>query len=338
MKKRGGISISENTLSQKEIDALIGNLSSLKLQDEEDQGLKPYDFKQANRLTREQARLLMRIYEQLARSASTSISARLQRPTVIKVKSVQQLTYGEFVYSLPNTTAVAIYRDKLTDQPILMQQSCELALSMYDRLCGGTGAISQNRELTEIECSVLSSQVFQLIANGLERAWAGLLPLDLEYRSLETSLLHMGVMPDRDVIVIGTFEVAIGGSNDLLTICCPYALMENVLGRSIGDLLYRQHLKQTRSDTSWLHRSVEGVPVDVEVVLGEARLSTRDLVGLEVGDVIVLDRRVDEPLEIRVGGISKFTGRPGLVGRRMAVVIERKTVDGGPDGGNRCVG
>ncbi|HHV79623.1 MAG TPA: hypothetical protein GXX40_08475 [Firmicutes bacterium] len=308
---------------------MIGNLSSLRMNENEPKRLELYDFKRANRLTREQARLLMRIYEQLARSSSTAISARLQRPTVIRVKSVQQLTYGEFVYSLPNPTAVAIYRDKLTDQPVLIQQSCELALSMYDRLCGGNGSTGQNRDLTEIECSVLSSQVFQLIVNGLERAWAGLLTMELEYKSLETSLLYMGVMPDRDVVVVGTFEVSVGGSNDLITICCPYALMENVLGRSIGDLLYRQHTKQTRADTSWLQKLVQLITVDVEVILGEANVGTGDLAGLEIGDVITLNRRVDEPLEVRVGGIPKFEGRPGLLGRRLAVVIERRTVDKG---------
>lgn len=302
---------------------LIRNLGSIQEKEEPapEKELEVYDFRRANRLTREQARLLMRIYEQLARSASTSISARLQRPVIIRCKSVQQLSYGEFVYSLPSATAVAIYHDRVSDQPVMIQISTELALSMYDRLCGGGGVVGQGRELTEIECSVLSSQIFDLIANGLQRAWAGLLNLDLEFRSVETSLIHLGIMPDRDVVVVGTFDVTMAGTSDLLTLCCPYTLMESVLGKSMRDLFYRQHGKQSHVDLSRLKKLVGEVPVEVEVMLGEAQVEMQQLLNLEQGDVIVLDRRVDEPLEVRVGGVPKFRAVPGVVGKRLAVVV-----------------
>ncbi|MGB9866955.1 MAG: flagellar motor switch protein FliM [Bacillota bacterium] len=316
--------ISDITLSQNEIDMLIRNLGSAAPVLEEPRSedrVEVYDFRRANRLTREQGRLLMRIYEQLGRSASTAISARLQRPVVIRCKSVQQLSYGEFVYSLPSATAVAIYHDKVSDQPVMVQISTELAMSMYDRLCGGSGAVGIGRELTEIECSVLASQIFDLIASALERAWAGLLNLDLEFKSVETSLVHLGIMPDRDVVVVGTFDVTMAGTNDLLTLCCPYTLMESVLGKSMRDLFYRQHGKQSQVDLSRLKRLVGEAQVEVEVMLGEAQVDMQQLLELQRGDVIVLDRRVDEPLEVRVSGVPKFRALPGVVGKRLAVVV-----------------
>jgi len=67
--------------------------------------------------------------------------------------------------------------------------------------------------------------------------------------------------------------------------------------------------------------SVDRVSLPVVVELGKATISLKELLSLEVGDVVVLDKRVGEPLNILVGKKVKMKGMPGRSGRRLAIKI-----------------
>jgi flagellar motor switch protein FliM len=63
------------------------------------------------------------------------------------------------------------------------------------------------------------------------------------------------------------------------------------------------------------------VSLPLVVELGSASLTVRELLNLPVGQVIKLDTSAQGSLAVRVGEHTKFTARPGLVGRNMAVEI-----------------
>ena len=64
--------------------------------------------------------------------------------------------------------------------------------------------------------------------------------------------------------------------------------------------------------------------------LGRTDISIEDLLFLQLGDVIQLNSKIEDPLIINVGEIPKFTAQPGKLKKRMAVqVIE--TLKGGED-------
>ena len=61
------------------------------------------------------------------------------------------------------------------------------------------------------------------------------------------------------------------------------------------------------------------LPITTE--LGHGAMSIEDFLYLQVGDVISLDRKIDDPLLVKVGDIPKFTAQPGHLRNRMAVQI-----------------
>ncbi len=69
---------------------------------------------------------------------------------------------------------------------------------------------------------------------------------------------------------------------------------------------------------------VHALPVSLEVELGTAQVRLSELSNLRVGDVILLDQRVEEQVVIRTGGHTLFRGRPGRIGSRIALRIESK--------------
>jgi len=66
---------------------------------------------------------------------------------------------------------------------------------------------------------------------------------------------------------------------------------------------------------------VQELPLRLTVNLGTARLSLLHLGALQVGDVLLLDQPIDEPLPATLGGQVKFLVWPGAKGTRQAVAI-----------------
>ncbi len=50
-------------------------------------------------------------------------------------------------------------------------------------------------------------------------------------------------------------------------------------------------------------------------------VTVQDLLDLEVGDVIPLDRGRHENLDVKLGSLTKFKGTPGKLGSKLGVVI-----------------
>jgi flagellar motor switch protein FliM len=63
------------------------------------------------------------------------------------------------------------------------------------------------------------------------------------------------------------------------------------------------------------------IPLELRGVLGTAAFTLDELVGLQVGDVIVLDRRVDDPVEIVLEGRPRFRARMGASGQAVALEL-----------------
>jgi flagellar motor switch protein FliM len=75
---------------------------------------------------------------------------------------------------------------------------------------------------------------------------------------------------------------------------------------------------------------VRGLDVDLRVILGHASIRIADYLELQAGDVLVLDRKVGEPLEVRAGAEHSFTAQPGRSGDRLAVrILERRQQESG---------
>ena len=106
-------------LSQEEIDALLevvddgGDAESLEKEDVLHQKqVTLYDFKRPNRVSKEQLRAFKSIHDKMARSLSSQISAVMRSIVEIQLHSVDQMTYGEFLMSLPSPTSFNVFSMK----------------------------------------------------------------------------------------------------------------------------------------------------------------------------------------------------------------------------------
>jgi flagellar motor switch protein FliM len=319
-----------DVLSQEEIDALLGALSAGEIRaeeigaerEEEAAKVRPYDFYRPSKFSKEQIRTIYMLHETFGRLWSSTLSGVLRNYVSLSVNSVDQVTYQEFIQSIPNPTITASFTLAPLEGKALLEFSPTIGFPIIDRLLGGAGLSSlQARELTEIEEHVLSN----LIDEGmvfLKEAWSTMIDLSPELVDIESNPLFVQIVPPSDMILLITVEARIGDFSGIINIVYPYVLLEPILSMLSAQTLYavgtRAPSEESQARTQGVLMSVN-LPVTVE--LGQAACTMRELLGLEVNDIIVLNRRTDQDLDVRVGELIKFKCAPGMLGKHRAAQV-----------------
>ena len=316
-------------LSQAEIDALLNALSGPesapndpKKPDEGHKKVRVYDFKRPNKFSKEQIHTIQAIHENYARLLANSFSAYLRTFVTMSVHAVEQLTYDEFIKSMPNPTIMNIFQmDPLAGNAIL-EINPGLAFGILDRLFGGQGEAPEKiRGLTDIERTVLEKIVNRSLGH-LSEAWDNVIQFQPKLDMIETNPLFTQIVSPSEMVVLVTFQTAIGENQGMMNLCLPFIVLEPIINKLSAHFWFAGTAKsQTAENMANLRARIEKARVNLSAVLGQASINLGDLLELQKGDVIQLDTSIKNDLPIMVGSKQKFLGRPGVVGSKMAVEI-----------------
>ncbi len=313
----------DDILSQQEIDDLINQVADQVQEDEIPAKVAVYDFKRPHRFSKDRVRALQRIHEQFAREFSGMVSAKLRARVDLNVASIEQLTFGEFIRSVPNPSVIILCDMQPLEGSLIMQLSPDISFLLYDRLCGGPGmSLGRSRELTDIELAVLNTQLFEPMAESFENAWSDIMDLRVNLQSIESNPQFLQVMQERETVVLISLALGIGKTRDLINICISYSALEPVLKKLTSLRLFDSLRRRTGpADAQMLQAKVKETPITVDVELGSTVVTVADLLNLQVGDVISLDRKRQENLDVQVGELGKFLASPGKLGGKLGIVI-----------------
>ena len=316
-------------LSQDEIDQLLTAISAGETEPEalrpaaDTRKIKIYDFKRPDKFSKEQIRTISMMHDTFARLTTTSLSAQLRSMVQVHVASVDQLTYEEFIRSIPTPTTLAIINmDPLKGNAIL-EVDPAITFSIIDRLFGGTGAGTKSQhELTDIEQSVMEGIIVRILGN-MREAWTQVIDLRPRLGQIDTNPQFAQIVPPTDMVVLVTLETKIGDVEGMINFCIPYLTIEPIIGKLSTQFWFSTvHKGTTTENLNVLKDKLSSVDVNIVAEIGKINISIRDVLSIRTGDVIRLyDTKIGDPYSLNVGSRKKFLCRPGVVGKKMAVQI-----------------
>lgn len=319
-------------LSQEEIDQLLTAINAGETEPEDfkpttdTRKIKIYDFKRPDKFSKEQIRTVSIMHETFARLTTTSLSANLRSMVHVHVASVDQLTYEEFIRSIPTPTTLAIINmDPLKGNAIL-EIDPAVTFSIIDRLFGGTGeGTKAQHELTDIEQSVMEGIIVRILGN-MREAWATVIDLRPRLGQIDTNPQFAQIVPPTEMVVLVTLETKVGEVEGMMNFCIPYLTIEPIIGKLSAQYWYSSVRRGTTTENlNILKEKLSSVDVNVVAEVGKIQIPVRDVLSLRVGDVIRLyNVRVGDPMTLNVGNKKKFLCRPGVIGKKMAVQIVKK--------------
>lgn len=315
-------------LSQNEIDALLSALSSGEIEaevvaePEEERKIKVYDFKTPNKFSKEHLRTLELIYENYSRIISTYLSAQIRTSVKIKIETMQQFTYEEFIRNIPNPTVLTVFRLLPLEGNLLFETNPEFVYQVLEILLGGAGAKKyRSKEFTDIEKNIISKVNGGMIAN-MKLAWEDVMEVETEVLGIETNpALNQTLAPNESVALI-TFSVELGKNSTFINLCIPFLSVEKILDKLEVQYWFRGRSEETKIKSQKLIKErLDIVNVDLEGILGETNINVQDFLNLRVGDVLSLDEKSDEPVKIKIKDKAYFYGKPGIIGKSRGVQV-----------------
>ncbi|MFC1538593.1 flagellar motor switch protein FliM [Candidatus Latescibacterota bacterium] len=314
-------------LSQEEIDALLSAVSygdGVEVEAESskvERLINTYDFRHPARVSKDQLRTLQNLHDNFARLLSATFST-LQRSVIeINLVSVDQITYSEFIMSLSSPSCTYTFRMEPLEGVAVIDFSQSVVLSFVDRLFGGRGtSIVTEREITWIEKSVMNNIINRCLRD-LERTWERIIPLECNVEMLETNPEFIQVVPASETVVLISFELKSENVNGLINLCYPYISIEPIALRLGGQNLVSSAKEVPREELLKNRKRIELFDSTLTAQLGSTKLKVKDLVNLKIGNVITLNTKVSEDIEVYVKDEVKFYGKPGSVGKHKGIKI-----------------
>ena len=107
-----------------------------------------------------------------------------------------------------------------------------------------------------------------------------------------------------------------------MNVCLPYACLEVIIDKL--NTKYWYSTMQEKGDSNYqefIETAIAKARIPVKAVLGKSSISLNELIQMQKGDIIKLDRKIDDELSVYVGNIKKFTAMPGASSDSYAVKI-----------------
>jgi len=280
----------------------------------------PYNFRRPDRLSKEQVRALYLLHDLFSHSLSSSLPIFLRTISEVTLISVDQQAYVEYLYGLPDPTAMFT----LTMHPLpgvsVLELNPSLAFPVIDRLLGGKGSpLPEPRAVTEIEQKILES-FLKVVIDDLREAWKPMVELEMQIVGRETRPQLLQIVAPNEVVLSIVFHVQVGEARGMMSLCIPALILEPII-QKFNQSFYSRSREVPHAQTRSLLDMLASVPFPVAAELHGTTAAMEDLINLAPGDILRLDHPVDRPIDISVGGLVKFHGELAAHNGRTAARI-----------------
>ncbi|HZZ27819.1 MAG TPA: flagellar motor switch protein FliM [Pirellulales bacterium] len=284
----------------------------------------PYDFKRPERVGKEQMRALQTLHEGFSRNYGAALSGLLRSIVEVKLTSVDQLTYSEFVFSLENPTCFNLLKAEPLDGHLILDINPSILFPIIDRLLGGGKDATPlaRRPLTEIELRLVA-RITGLFLEEFRRAWMNVIELRVAVERVESNPQLVQIVPPNEVIVLISFEITLGEARGMMNLCIPFNSIERI-GQKLSSNSWVAYGRRgaTPESTQRISQNLRGALVQLVAQLADTKITTSDLIGLRVGDIITTEKDVNTPITISVEGVAKYHARVGAFKGRKAIRID----------------
>jgi flagellar motor switch protein FliM len=320
-------------LSQDEIDALLNiaedgetNLdeTSIGTFSQQEQKYTIYDFKKPNTITEDQQKAFESLHEKMVRVMVTELSAMLRKVVEVKIISIEQMTYGEFVLSIPPVTSIHTLSMKPLDGRLVLECNPSISHKIIAELLGNGPAYvpaNYDKELSDIEQEVLN-HFYELILDNMKTVWDEIATLNFKTVSQDTNANSIQVISNHEIVLLVSIEIIIDNEIGTVSLCYPIAYIEPLLNKIVEKLLGSAKNKK-ESKKQDLNTLLSGAKMNVEAVVAETNLSVKDILNLKKDDIIIFNKNsTSSSAKIYINKKEKFASIAGVSHNRKAVQIQ----------------
>jgi flagellar motor switch protein FliM len=316
-------------LTREEIDALLNDVAEGRIDPEkelarEQGGVANFDL--FNKVSHKgMMPNLDIVYDSFIRSFRVTMSNRMRKIVEIKKIGARPFKFDDFLVSLPSPVCMGIFKIEPLKGASMLAMDSKLVFAVMDGILGGTGTPripENNRMFTSIEMRIMQKIVRDVLMD-MEKAWAPLQSTKMNLVRMEMNPRLVNIVPPEYHVVTMQLEIQIDSIKGTMVFAVPYMTVEPIRDKLKNGIQF----DLVSLDPKWSYRlssELSEAPLELTVEMGNTMISLQELMNLAPGDTIVLDKDCRSDLMVKVGGIGKFLGLPGVRCGNKAVQITRK--------------
>lgn len=318
----------EKILSKAEIEALLNAVFEGRIEPEKelskaDGAVATYDLFNADAHKGYVPNLDI-IYDSFIRYNRVNLSNRLRKSVEIKKVGARSYKFDDFLQTLPSPVCMGIFKIEPLKGAALISFDSTLVLSLIDSLLGGTGSAKvpvANRMFTSIELRLMEKIVGDALQD-LEKAWAPLYATHMNLLRMEMNPRLVSIVPPEYQIVTMTLKIQIDDVSGNMMFAVPFMTIDPIRDK----LKTGMQFDLMAIDPQWSFRlsaELMEAPMEATVEMGNASITLRELLDLVPGDTIMLDKACSSDMVVKVEGIPKYFGVPGIKHGNKAIQISK---------------
>jgi flagellar motor switch protein FliM len=199
---------------------------------------------------------------------------------------------------------------------------------LEQRLGGKIEGEPKERPLTDIDQSLLRGLVEHML-NDLKSAWSKLVALEPSLEDSTTNQHWVQMIMGNEKVMLLTFELTIQGVTGSMNFYLPFGTLKPI-GAVLNPHVWISGRKEKVVDPvarEVAMKNLYNVGLPAKILLGSAELKMSEVLDLAVGDIIQLDTKKDDPLQMQVANQKLFNVHIGKVGNKLAVQVVSATHD-----------
>ena len=281
-----------------------------------------YDFSKPSKFAKNHIAGFRNIFEYFCKTSSIILETMLRQEVIVEIENIKEIPYEGYIKTLKDPVAIGVIRTQELQGDILMEFPPNIALEVIDKTLGGNvKANTKERNLTDIEAAIIYNLLKNLMV-PLKEAWGQAYNINPVVEKFFTTTKLMNMTKLNDTIVSIDIKLVIGTNSGYMRFCIPYETIKGIINKiDIKSWLFTEVEPNTPEKIERLEQKVELSKVEMNVILGEARLALEDIIELQQGDVITLNSNLKSELPIYIDGVKRFKCRPGTKDKKIAVRI-----------------
>lgn len=286
-----------------------------------------YDFRRPHRVSKERLHVLEAMYSRLVKSFEGWLMGRVRGVVDLKLQSVEQISFGEYVLSLPPScnSFILDIKDKEGEDAVgeqgVIDIGRELAYFLVDRLFGGgADPTILDRTLTPIErlaVRVVGERVMTLV----QEIWEDHVELELSLSGFESIPEIIQAAAREAPVLVTNIDVSFNGISSLISIALPLSVLEKFFVMGTSKASAQQARREPPGQRVMTEGALRATRVELAARLPDFRLTMRDIAGLKAGSLLSTGIPVDSNVNLLVGKQPRFRTAAGRVGRKLAVRV-----------------
>ncbi len=293
--------------------------------------IKTYDFKSPKKFTKERMSTVENLYDSFARALAPYMTGLLQSYCEIGVTKIVEKRYQEFNSSVADRSLFGMMtlspaNKEFNEAPLVMEVDTRLAFFMIERLLGGAGTRYEiSRDFTDIEKAILQ-YILGKITEFIGDAWKEYLAADARLTGLQTNPHLLQMSAPEDVVIQVELEVVIDSLTAKLNLVMPAMNVEELTSKfsyAFAASQKKQSEDKQQAKRNYIEQHLLDSEVEIRAILHEFSLDAQDILHLQPGDVVPLNKKLGSNIEVYVEDVACFEAKLGHTKLRKAIEIDK---------------